>query len=145
MTTLRLPAKPENVGKLLEFVSGLATQYGFPAAAVKEIELAAEEALINILHYAYPEETGEVEIRRRGDDGTRLELEIVDYGIPFDPLSLSEPDLAVNVPDRKVGGLGVMLIREMADGVRYRRDGGANILTLIFQKSLLRVKPDSSC
>ena len=134
MTIIRLPAKPENLGKFLEFVSCLAGQYGFPAAAVKEIELAAEEALINIIHYAYPEKTGEVEIRYKKDDDTSLRLEIVDNGIPFDPLSLSDPDLTANVSDRKVGGLGVMFIRELADDVHYRRDGDANVLTLVFFK-----------
>ena len=134
MTKIRLPAKPENLGKFLEFVSCLAGQYGFPAAAAKEIELAAEEALINIIHYAYPEKTGEVEIRYKKDDDTSLKLEIVDNGIPFDPLSLSDPDLTANVSDRKVGGLGVMFIREMTDDVHYRRDGDANVLTLVFSK-----------
>ena len=112
---------------------------------MNEVELATEEALINIIHYAYPERAGEVEIRYRKDGDTVLKLEIMDNGIPFDPLSLSEPDLAANLSDRKVGGLGVMLIREMAAEVRYRRDGDANVLTLIFQNSPRAVKPDSPC
>ena len=84
--------------------------------------------------YLYLLIKGEVEIRYRKDDDTRLILEIVDNGIPFDPLSLSEPDLTANVSDRKIGGLGVIFIREMTDEVRYRRDGDANVLTLTFSK-----------
>ena len=134
MTTIRLPAKQENLGKFLRFISCLAEQNGFPAGALRKIELAAEEALINIIHYAYPESAGEVEIHYREGDDKRLILEIMDNGIPFDPLSLSEPDLTVNASDRKIGGLGVIFIREMTDEVRYRRDGDANVLTLTFSK-----------
>ena len=60
MTKIRLPAKLENLGKFLKFISRLAEQNGFSASVVKEIELATEEALINIIHYAYPESVGEV-------------------------------------------------------------------------------------
>jgi serine/threonine-protein kinase RsbW len=98
------------------------------------VELAAEEALINIIHYAYPERAGEAEIRYRKDDDTKLKLEIADSGISSDPLSLSELDLTANVSNRKVGVLGMMFIREMADDARYRWDGDANVLTLIFSK-----------
>jgi serine/threonine-protein kinase RsbW len=101
---------------------------------VKEIELAAEEALINIIHYAYPERAGEVAICYRKDNDTRLILEIVNNGIPFDPLSLSGPDLTANVSERKIGGLGMIFIHDMTDDARYRRDGNANILTLTFSK-----------
>ena len=134
MTKIRLPATLENLGKFLNFISRLAEQNGFSVSVVREIELAAEEALINIIHYAYPERAGEVEISCRKDDDSRLIMEIVDNGIPFDPLSLSEPDLTANASDRKIGGLGVIFIREMADGVLYRRDGDTNVLTLMFSK-----------
>ena len=74
------------------------------------------------------------EISYRKDGDTKLILEILDNGIPFDPLSLSEPDLTAHLSDRKVGGLGVFLIREMTDDVQYRRRGDANVLTLMFSK-----------
>ena len=134
VTKIRLPAKLENLGKFLNFISCLAEQNGFSPSMVKEIELAAEEALINIFNYAYPGNAGEVEISYSKDSDSRLILEISDNGIPFDPLSLSEPNLTANVSDRKVGGLGVIFIRKMTDDVRYRRDGDANVLTLIFSK-----------
>ena len=134
VTKIRYPAKLENLGKFLDFISCLAEQNGFPASVVKEMELAVEEALINIFNYAYPDQVGEVEMRYRKDKDSRLILDISDNGIPFDPLSLSEPNLITNVSDRKVGGLGVFFIRKMTDDVRYRREGDANVLTLIFSK-----------
>jgi len=58
----------------------------------------------------------------------------LDHGIPFDPFSLSEPSISPDLSDRKVGGLGVFFIREVADSIAYRRDGEVNVLTLTFNK-----------
>ena len=134
VTKIRYPAKLENLGKCLDFISCLAERDGFSASVVKEMELAMEEALTNIFNYAYPDQAGEVELSYRKDNDSRLILDITDNGIPFDPLSLSEPNLTANVSDRKIGGLGVFFIRKMTDDVRYHRDGDANVLTLIFSK-----------
>ena len=134
MPKIRLPARSESLEEFLEFVSGLAEERGLSERKIKEIELAIEEALVNIIHYAYPESAGEVEIHYRKNDDTNFILEILDNGVPFDPLSLSEPDLTGDVSDRKVGGLGVFFIREMTDKVRYRRNGETNALTLTFSK-----------
>jgi anti-sigma regulatory factor (Ser/Thr protein kinase) len=134
MPKIRLQAKPESLKKFLENIAGFAEEMGFSASRIREIELATEEALVNIFDYAYPDCAGEVEINYRKADDTRLILEILDKGIPFDPLSLSEPDLVADISDRKVGGLGVFFIREMTDDVRYGRDGDTNVLTLAFSK-----------
>ena len=134
MPEIRLPAKLESLEKFLEFISGLAKGKGFPEHKVKEIELATEEVLVNIFSYAYHERPGDVEITDKKNEDDKLVLKIRDYGRPFDPLSLSEPEFTAHVSDRKTGGLGIFFIREMADDVRYHRDGDANILTLTFSK-----------
>ncbi len=132
MTTIRLPAKMESLEKFLEIISVFAKAEGYSQNKRDEMELVIEEVLVNIIHYAYPESTGEVEIRYRKQNDTKLILEIRDNGIPFDPLSLSEPSLTADLSDRKVGGLGVFFIREVTDDIQYRRDGDANVLTLTF-------------
>ena len=134
MTTIRLSAKIESLEKFLEIISGFAKAEGFSQSKIDEIELVIEEVLVNIIHYAYPESTGEMEIRYRKHDDTKLILEILDNGIPFDPLSLSEPSLTADLSDRKVGGLGVFFVRKVTDDIQYRRDGDANVLTLTFTK-----------
>ena len=134
MPKIRLPAKPESLEKFLEFISRSAKGKGFSEHRVKEIELATEEVLVNIFSYAYHESPGDVEITDRKNKDGKLILKILDYGTPFDPLSLSKPELTAHVSDRKAGGLGVIFIRELADDVRYHRDGDANILTLTFSK-----------
>lgn len=120
----------------MHFVSGFAGDHGFSEDKLHDIQLATEEALLNIFQYAYPgEHKGEVEVTCEMMSDSELNIRILDNGIPFDILSLSEPDLTCPLPDRKIGGLGCYLIRKMADGVQYRRQGDTNILNLLVRKS----------
>ena len=68
------------------------------------------------------------------EDQGRFLIEIRDRGIPFDVDSHSDPDLDANITERKVGGLGIFLIRKMADQVQYQREGEENVLTLVILK-----------
>ena len=135
MTKIKLAAKIENLRQLIEFVSNSAKGYGFASKKIRQIELATEEALVNICNYAYPEEPGEVEVRCKMEDGDRFIMEIIDRGIPFDNKSLCDPDLTLTVSEREMGGLGIFLIRKMVDEVQYRRDGDRNTLTFMIQKN----------
>lgn len=132
---MKAPATLDSLEKLMHFVSGFAGDHGFSKNRISEIQLATEEALLNIFQYAYPgEHKGEVEVTCEMKSDSELNLRILDNGIPFDILSLSEPDLACPLPDRKIGGLGCYLIRKMADQVHYSRQGNINILTLLVRK-----------
>ena len=111
-----------------------AKSMGFSQEAVNQIQLAAEEALVNVIHYAYPDKDGEVKITVNPQQGKQLEVVITDQGVAFDPLSLPEPDLETPLESRKIGGLGVYLMRKLMDEVRYKREGGRNILS--FMKKL---------
>ena len=133
---MKAPARLDSLEKLMHFVSGFAGDHGFSKNRISEIQLATEEALLNIFLYAYPgEHKGEVELTCEMKSDSELNIRIFDTGIPFDILSLSEPDLSCPLPDRKIGGLGCYLIRKMADEVHYRRQGDTNILTLLVRKS----------
>ena len=132
MNSIRIAAKHENLGKLLDAVSNFSDQNDLSSDVVRKIQLTIEEAVINIINYAYPEKVGEVEICYQKENDDQLIVEIRDNGIPFDPLSAPEPDLTAKLIDRKVGGLGVFFIRKMTEDVYYRRQGDANILTLVF-------------
>jgi serine/threonine-protein kinase RsbW len=130
---LILPAKLENLEKLIESVSGCARELGFDQKRVSEIELAAEEALINIINYSYPERPGEIEINCKLD-GCSFIIELIDAGIPFDVTSLPDPDITADIDDRKIGGLGVFLLKRVMDRVDYRRENDRNILSLTVHK-----------
>jgi len=99
------------------------------------MELATEEALVNIFNYAYKETKGDVEIICKLDDDKRFIIEIVDTGIPFNVLSVAAPDSTGDISERQTGGLGVFLIKKFMDAVQYRHEGNKNILSLILVKS----------
>lgn len=133
LLSLHLPAKLENLGRCKESVADCARAQGFDQKRIYEIELAVEETLVNIFNYAYPEPPGDIEINCKLENG-RFIIEIIDSGIPFDMTSLTDPDLTADVEERKIGGLGIFLVKKMVDEVRYRREGDRNILTLAVKK-----------
>jgi len=136
MDGMKAPATIDSLERLMHFVSGFAGVHGFSKEKIRDIQLATEEALLNIFQYAYPgEHKGEVEVTCEMMGDSELNIRILDNGIPFDILSLSEPDLACPLPARKIGGLGCYLIRKMADDVQYRRQGNTNILNLLVRKN----------
>jgi serine/threonine-protein kinase RsbW len=95
------------------------------------VELAAEESILNVIHYAYRGEKGVITLTfRQLHQG--IEIAISDHGLPFDPLTqVASPDLSSPLETRQEGGLGVFLMRACVDDLRYAREGGANVLTLI--------------
>lgn len=94
-----------------------------------QIELALIEICLNIIHYAYPENRGTIQVKF-WTEGPQVFLEIRDKGIPFDPLQSPTPDIEELIRNRKKGGLGIYLSRELMDGFTYRRDGDQNILLM---------------
>jgi serine/threonine-protein kinase RsbW len=135
MGGMRLPAELDSLERLMSFVSSFAGDHGFSKSKIHDIQLATEEALLNIFQYAYPaERKGEVEVTCNMKSDSELSIRILDTGIPFDILSLSEPDLTCPLPDRKIGGLGCYLIRKVTDDVQYCRRGNTNILSLLVRK-----------
>lgn len=131
----RYPARLEYLQQFMEAISHCAKEQGFNQKRIGEIELAAEEALVNIFNYAYQGNEGDVEVICKLDPQDRLIIEILDSGVPFDMLSLGEPDTTADISERKVGGLGVFLIRKLMDDVQYQHEGTKNVLSLIVNKS----------
>ncbi len=129
LLTIKLPAKLENLGRWRDAVSECARGQGFDQRKIGKIQLALEETLVNICNYAYPGRPGDVEVSCK-QDKHRFIIEIVDSGNPFDVTSLPAPDLPPSIEERKIGGLGIFLIKKMVDDVSYRREGNLNILEL---------------
>ena len=97
---------------------------------VLNLRLAVEEAVVNVMKYAYPEGTeGYVHIRMRSD-GHLLEVVITDAGVFFDPTAKEKADINIPIQERQIGGMGILLVREMMDTINYERTDGKNILTL---------------
>ena len=122
-------ASMETIPVIVGFVSETASAMGVHPKRVMHLELAVEEAAVNICSYAYEIPPGEVTIRiSRETEVVRIEL--VDAGVPFDPLAADAPDIRSELENREVGGLGIFLIRRMLDEVHYSRSGDRNILSL---------------
>jgi serine/threonine-protein kinase RsbW len=134
LSSITLPAQLASLQTFIDFVTSCARNQGFNRKKIHEIELAAEEALVNIFNYAYEEKTGDVEIVCKIDEDERFILEIIDTGVPFNVLSVEDPDISADISERRIGGLGIFLIKNLMDSVHYRREGDKNILDLIVQK-----------
>lgn len=104
---------------------------GGPAAM--RIMLAVDELFTNIAEYAYgPSEDGSVVVRLdlRGGPPAEAEITFLDCGKPYNPLLREDPDVTLPGDRRRVGGLGIFLVKKYMDGVRYAYEGGRNILTI---------------
>jgi anti-sigma regulatory factor (Ser/Thr protein kinase) len=134
MKKLELAAKLENLESMLTFIRKEAEGLGFDSKKLNQIQLAAEEVLVNVINYAYPDKDGNIEITLIPKDTRGLEVEVVDWGFAFDPLSMPDPDICANLEKRKIGGLGIYLVRKLMDEVNYQRQGECNILTFIKYK-----------
>lgn len=130
MAKLILPAKMQNFESMMQFIENIAKSQGFDVKKVNQVKIAAEEALVNVINYAYHDADGNIEINCDAKEGRGLVIEIIDKGIPFDPTSMPEPDINAPIEDRRIGGLGVYMMHQLMDEVNYRRDEDRNILTL---------------
>jgi serine/threonine-protein kinase RsbW len=104
---------------------------GLPDEARFAFELVLEEIFMNVVMHGSPPEGApcmvDVTLDRHGDG---VVMEIADDGLPFDPLAMESPDTTAPMEDRRVGGLGVYLVREMMDTVHYRHSEGRNRLSV---------------
>lgn len=125
----------EHLRELVQFVTDCAARRDLSPARLKETELVAEEALVNVIRHAYKDGSGDVEITCEPDKDERLLIEIADSGIAFDFLSMEDPDITAGISERKEGGLGVYFIKKLMDEVKYRREGDKNILSFIVLKN----------
>jgi len=105
-----------------------------------DLQLAADEILTNIASYAYGPDGGHITIEIIGDE-KRVTIIFTDSGRPFDPKSLSSPDISSGLMDRKIGGLGIYLARQLTDTLSYSREGDKNIL--IMEKRVNRQESES--
>ena len=128
--TLVIKNNVREMPKFGEFVKSMFGKMGLDKSMSRNIRLAVEEAVVNVMNYAYPAgEEGEIEIRLMSD-GTVLRTVIIDSGVAFDPTIEKKADTSLPPEERQIGGLGILLYRELMDSINYEREGGKNILTL---------------
>ncbi len=129
--SLTLPNDIETIPQLSEFIDMVAEEASLPAELSMSLNLAIEEAVVNVMNYAYPQgKRGDVNIDMSVDN-EQLTVVISDKGMPFDPTSKAEADTTLSAEERPIGGLGIFLVRQLMDSINYERTEGKNRLTLI--------------
>ena len=131
MKELELEALTDNLSKVQAFVDEQLEEAGCPIKIQMQIDIAVEERFINIAHYAYSTETGKATVRIEIlPDPPSVDITFIDKGIPYDPLAKSDPDVTLSAEERKIGGLGIFMVKKSMDDVKYQYLDGHNILTL---------------
>ena len=96
-----------------------------------KLRLSIEEAVDNVVRYAYDGGIGWLEVGTQLDNESLvLTIELRDAGTPFNPLDRDDPDITLSAEDRQFGGLGIFLCKKMMDSISYRYEDGNNILTM---------------
>lgn len=120
----------QEVARLAAFVDEVCEALAFNATDTMQMNLAIEEAVVNVMDYAYPPGIrGDINIEAQSND-VRLKFTITDSGVPFDPTVKADVDTTLSAEDRPIGGLGIHLVRQIMDSINYERIDGRNVLTL---------------
>lgn len=131
--SITLTNNVEEVQRLNLFVDEVCEQAGADMALSMQLNLALEEAVVNVINYAYASgTTGQVRVEARCEGGS-LTFVISDSGVPFDPTAAAEADTTLSAEERPIGGLGIFLVRQIMDVVTYERIDNRNVLTLTKQ------------
>ena len=130
MEKLCIKAKLENLADVTAFVESQLETLDLPMKTQMQIDLAVEEIFVNIANYAYSPEDGLAIIEVELTEDPRVIITFIDNGKPFDPLASDDPDITQTAEDRKVGGLGIFMVKKSMDNVSYEYKDGQNILRI---------------
>lgn len=135
MQSVQFSAKFEFLDEIREFVGDIARAGGFGDKDVYNIQLAADEAASNIIEHAYEGVSDGLLELSCGVKANVITIILVDHGESFDPSEIPMPDLKADLSERKIGGLGIFLMRKLMDEVRYEvKPNKNNVLTMIKRK-----------
>lgn len=133
MCELRVEANIKNLPGVLAFIDEKLEEAGCSMKTQVQIDVAVEEIFVNIASYAYVLKHGigdaliRVAIRQ---DPKRVEITFIDSGIPYNPLEKEDPDVTLSVEERRIGGLGIYMVKKSMDGMFYERKEDKNILMI---------------
>ena len=120
----------KQVERLNALVKQVTDRLGIKKQLALKLKLAVEEAVVNVMEYAYPAgKTGDIHIHITSN-GRRLKFIITDSGVSFNPTEALAADTSLSAEERPVGGLGIFLVRNLMDSINYERIDGKNVLTL---------------
>jgi anti-sigma regulatory factor (Ser/Thr protein kinase) len=130
MNKLTVPAKIENLQKVMNFLGDQLDSVDYVMKARLQLELSIEEAYVNIAGYAYKEEGKVIICCDVDEDSLQITVQFIDCGIPYNPLKNKDPDILQDIKEKEIGGLGILLIKKNVDYLSYEYKDGKNILTI---------------
>lgn len=129
MKEITMPAHVDSIAEITDLINEELEEHGCPLKTLTQIDIAVDEIFSNIAFYAYGGGTGEAKVAVSAHDGL-AEIVFSDSGKPYDPLTASDPDVTLSAEERKIGGLGIFIVRKTMDEVTYEYRGGMNVLTV---------------
>ena len=132
MKELTLEAKVQNLQQALDFVDDVLMTMNCPMKLQMQIDVAVEEIFVNVASYAYAPATGPVTIQvEKQADPAGVRITFIDKGVPFDPTAKADPDVTLSAEQRKIGGLGIFMVKKSMDKMLYEYKDNQNILHLV--------------
>ena len=131
MKELTIDASVENTPAVIDFVNELLEEAGCSMKIEAQIDVAVDELFSNIALYAYAPSSGAatVQVEFRGEPPAAV-ITFIDRGVPFDPLKKTDPDVTLSAEERKIGGLGIYIVKKSMDNMEYEYRDGQNILKI---------------
>ena len=131
---IKVKSDREQLEQVVDAVIALSEREEWPDECSYRVHLALEELVLNVMDYGYDDDSSDIEINIISNNES-VTMEIVDSGKPFDPLhDAPEPDLDASVNERRIGGLGVHLVRTLMDQMHYKRENDQNRLTIVARR-----------
>lgn len=120
MKEITVDAMIENMNTVTAFVDDFLDQIACPMKSRIQINIVIDEIFGNICHYAYKDSVGAVTVRvESGNTPKAVFLTFTDNGIPYNPLETEDPDITLSSEERKIGGLGIYLVKKNMDEMKY--------------------------
>ena len=120
MKEITVDAMIENMNTVTAFVDDFLDQIACPMKSKIQINIVIDEIFGNICHYAYKDSVGAVTVRvESGNTPKEVFLTFTDNGIPYNPLETEDPDITLSSEERKIGGLGIYLVKKNMDEMKY--------------------------
>ena len=131
MSEMTVEARIDRLNDVLGFVDAELEKVDCPPKIQMQVDIAVEEMFVNIASYAYQPGTGNATIRVETAQAPRaVTVTFIDRGVPFDPLAKPDPDVTLSAEERRIGGLGIYMVKKSMDEMKYEYRDGQNILMI---------------
>lgn len=132
MKELVIEADVKSLDEVLDFINEELERADCPPKTQIQIDIAVEELYVNIAHYAYTPDVGNATIivDVKEEEPRSVSITFVDRGFPYNPLMKPDPDITLPIDERKIGGLGIYMVKKSMDNITYEYRDGQNILTI---------------